>query len=449
MSVYPYASLESMSAAAEVGMTTARYAAHTPDRMAIYSEHGDRTFGELNSAANRIVRIWRRAGLQPGDAVALMMRNRPEFFEVWDAARRSGIRITPVNWHLAAAEVSYIVGDCDARVFVTESSFGGVAARVSRDHAGLDLRLMVVDEGEEAPEGYRGYAEALAEEEGDDISDPVVGRFMLYTSGTTGRPKGVFRPERPPYYPVWDGAVPWLPFGGANLLTGPAYHAAPLSHMSRSLVSGMPVVLMDKWEAERTLELIERFRITHTHMVPTMFHRLLALPAEMRERYDLSSLKLVSHGAAPCPVPVKKAMIDWFGPVLSEYYGGSEGGGGAVVSSAEWLKRPGTVGRPQNTIILDDDGNRVGPGVMGQIWMIPRSDVFTYYKDPDKTEHVYKGEYFTLGDLGYQDEEGWLFLTGRSAEVIISGGVNIYPQEVDDYLLQHEAVEEACTAYGG
>jgi long-chain acyl-CoA synthetase len=235
-----------------------------------------------------------------------------------------------------------------------------------------------------------------------------------------------------------------------GLCTGPAYHAAPLLiDIVHPLVSGVGVVLMDKWDAEETLRLIDEHRCTHTHMVATMFHRLLQLPEEVKARYDLSSLRFIIHGAAPCPVHVKKAMIDWLGPIIWEYYAATEGGGGFLVDSHEWLKKPGTVGKPGpefDNKIIDDNGNELPPGQIGTIYMrAPASGRFEYYKDADKTSRSYLGDYFTLGDMGYFDEDGYLFLTGRTAELIISGGVNIYPQEVDNELLKHPSVQDACT----
>jgi long-chain acyl-CoA synthetase len=240
-----------------------------------------------------------------------------------------------------------------------------------------------------------------------------------------------------------------MPLEDVCLLTGPAYHAAPLVSIAQSLISGVPVVMMDGWDAERTLALIEEHGITHSHMVATMFHRMLQLPDKVRNQYVLASIKSITHGAAPCPVHVKHAMIEWFGPVLNEYYAATEGGGGFTVNSHDWLKKPGTVGKPPETFdnrILDDEGNELSPGEIGTIYMkAPQTGRFSYYKDPDKTSSSYRGDYFTLGDMGYFDEDGYLFLTGRTAEVIISGGVNIYPQEVDSQIMQHDAVQEVCT----
>ena len=247
-----------------------------------------------------------------------------------------------------------------------------------------------------------------------------------------------------------EGPSAYVPGRHRELVTGPAYHAAPLLiDIVQPLWSGVGIVMMDKWDATETLRLIDEYNITHTHMVATMFHRLLQLPDEIKAQYNISSMEFLVHGAAPCPVHVKHDMIEWFGPIIWEYYAATEGGGGFLIGSEEWLTKPGTVGCPGpefDNKILDDDGNEVATGEVGTIYMrAPDTGRFEYYKDNEKTGKSYRGDYFTLGDMGYFDEDGYLFLTGRSAELIISGGVNIYPQEVDSELLKHPAVLDVCT----
>ncbi len=446
MTDYPYAKYDQMCELAEFGMTLSAYAEHTPDRVAVVSNYGDRTFAELNARANQLVRCWRLAGIQAGDSIALLMGNRPEFLEVYTAALRSGVRLTPINWHLSGEEVHYIVDNCEAKGFVTEERF---LASADYTLERIDLTQTLMVGRDEAPDAYIDYESALIGQNVMDIDDPQIGRYMLYTSGTTGRPKGVWRETRPAILPNWNaGVAPMRPLLDRCLLTGPAYHAAPLMSVVRSLVSGVPVVMMDKWDPHVTLQLIDQHGVTHSHMVATMFHRLLQLPEAIRLQYDVSSLRNVTHGAAPCPVHVKQAMIEWFGPVINEYYAATEGGGGFTVTSEEWLTKPGTVGKPPpqyDNRILDDEGTEVKPGEVGTIYMKTLGDRFEYYKDPEKTSSSYRGEYFTLGDMGYFDEDGYLFLTGRTAEMIISGGVNIYPQEVDNEVMKHPAVHEVCT----
>ncbi|HTX48548.1 MAG TPA: AMP-binding protein [Caulobacteraceae bacterium] len=431
-----------LSEAAEIGMQPAVWAKLQPDRVAIYDYTGqDRTFGQLNANANRVARRLRAAGLRAGDSVALACSNRAEFCDVLFGALRVGLRLTPVNWRLTADEIAYVVSDCEAKAFFADARIAQAAGAAASQCPELVLKVAIG--GPIA--GFDAYEGALAPLDASDIADPVRGYTMLYTSGTTGRPKGVYKPG------VVYGA--FQPEADRErdiyLCTGPAYHAAPLAGNVRApLLNGLPIVFLDKWDSEGVLRLIETHRITHSHFVPIMFQRLLALPDEVRARYDLSSLKRINHGAAPCPPEVKRAMIEWLGPVLSEYYAGSEGGAGFRVLSEEWLTKPGTVGRrpyPEAAKIIDDAGEECPPGVAGTIYMRVPEAGFQYYKDEAKTQASRLGDYFTLGDIGYLDEDDYLFLTGRSAETIIAGGVNIYPQEIDNELIKHPAVEDSCT----
>ena len=413
------------------------------------SDQGDRTFGELNSGANRLARALRRQGVAAGDSIALLCSNRPEFAEVLAAAQRSGLRLTPVNWHLTADEAGYILDDCEAKAFVADARFADVARAVARLAPRATIRLAVGG----PIDGFDSYDEAVAAEDGTDIEDPTIGGTMLYTSGTTGRPKGVRRPlvaagGQTQTSSALASARAAAEGPSMHLCTGPLYHAAPLAFsLAAPLATGMGVVLMDRWDAEETLRLIERHRITHTHMVPTMFHRLLSLPADVRTAADTSSLRFVIHGAAPCPVAVKQAIIDWWGPIVVEYYAATEGGA-TFVDSQEWLSRPGTVGKPpteDHVRILDDDGKAAPAGEVGTIYIkAPEAARFTYFKDDEKTAKAYRGDYFTLGDVGYLDSDGYLYLTDRSANLIISGGVNIYPAEVEAVLITHPAVGDVA-----
>ncbi len=428
--------------AAAVCMQPAVWAQLTPDRVAIhdYTEQ-NRTFGQLNANANRVARLLREAGLKAGDAVALACSNRAEFCDVLLGALRAGLRLTPVNWHLTGDEIAYVVNDCEAKAFFADARISAAAQVAAAQRPSLSLKVAI---GGPIAD-FLGYDDLIAPFNGADIADPARGYTMLYTSGTTGRPKGVYKPGT--VYGVFQPEADRE--GDIYLCTGPAYHAAPLAGNVRApLMNGLPIVFLDRWDSEGVLRLIEQHRITHSHFVPIMFQRLLALPPEVRGRYDVSSLKRINHGAAPCPPEVKKAMIDWLGPVLSEYYAGSEGGAGFTVQSEEWLRKPGTVGRrpsPDAARIVGDAGEDCPTGVAGTIYMKVPAAGFQYYKDDKKTEASRLGDYFTLGDIGYFDEDGYLFLTGRSAETIIAGGVNIYPQEVDNELIKHPAVEDSCT----
>jgi long-chain acyl-CoA synthetase len=435
----------SFEGAVRAGMGPAWWAEVAPDRKAIVATTGDRTFGELDRRANQFVRHCRAAGLTSGDGVALLCSNRAEFAEIWAACQRAGFRLTTVNWHLTGDEARYIVTDCEAKAFVAESGMGDVARAALDGRGGPSLRLSVGG----GIDGFDELYPALDGESGTPIDDPELGTSMLYTSGTTGLPKGVLRPADP------DALVlGLLPYGydgdkHAHLCTGPLYHAAPYTiSLTIPLTAGAPLVLMSSWDAEECLRLIDRHHISHTHVVPTMFHRLLALPDDVRDRYDVSSLLAVVHGAAPCPVPVKQAIIDWLGPIVYEYYAATEGAG-TLVDSATWLRKPGTVGKPapaDQVVIGDDDANPLSPNEIGMVWLkVSTRSPFAYFKDADKTSDSHRGSYFTLGDMGYLDDDGFLFLTDRSANLIISGGVNIYPAEVDAVLLEHPSVADAAT----
>ena len=431
--------------AALTGMAVAVHAAIKPEATSVVDDQGVYSWDYLNKQSNRLAGYMRGLGLGVNDSVALLCSNRVEFVEVIMASFRSGIRVTPINWHLTGEEIAYIVDNCDAKILFAEGQFASKALEVV---GMLDRGASYISIGEEMA-GFTPYLEVILEQKDHNIGSPVHGGTMLYTSGTTGRPKGVFREERPPLLPDFT-ETGYSSGDEVNLCTGPAYHAAPLLiDVLTPIVSGATVVFMDRWDPEETLRLIDQHKVTHCHMVATMFHRLLQLPDEKKEQFDLESMRLIVHGAAPCPVHVKHAMIDWFGPVLVEYYAATEGGGGFLVGSEEWLTKPGTVGKPGpefDNKIVDDEGDVVDQGDIGTIYMrAPDQGRFIYYKDKEKTASSYAGDYFTLGDMGYFDEDGYLFLTGRTAELIISGGVNIYPQEVDSQVMQHPAVLDVCT----
>jgi long-chain acyl-CoA synthetase len=435
---------EELDRALETGMAVAYHASTQGDALALATSFGDRSFTQLNKRANQLLRRLRASGIGSGDAIAVVSRNRPEFIEALAASQRGGIRFTPVNFHLTAEEAGYVIDNCEAKAVIYDAGLGTAADAVS--HAS-NCRIRLAIGG--SIEGFEDYEAAIEPFDGADVVDPERGSTMLYTSGTTGRPKGVYRKQAPAARSNAQAASAGGP-GAVNLCTGPAYHAAPLVfNVTSPMNAGAAIVMMDRWDPEEALRLIERYRVTHTHMVATMFHRLLQLPDEVRTSYDLSSLEFIVHGAAPCPVHVKQAIIDWVGPIVSEYYAATEGGGNFFIDSETWLKKPGSVGKtpnPEGTRIIDDDGNEARTGETGSIYFrAPDVGRFEYFKSPEKTDESYRGDWFTLGDMGYLDEDGYLFLNGRSAETIISGGVNIYPQEVDAVLLEHPAVFDVCT----
>ncbi len=424
------------------GMSISYWASLKPDAPAVHDRFGCKSFGQINARANQIVRLLRGRGIGPGAHIAFAASNRSEVVEIFAACLRGGYRLVPVNWHLKGDEAAYILKDCDAAAAFVEDRFTDVVEGARRTPDLLKI-------GVGAPiDGFLRLNEAAAALNADDIDDPTLGSTMFYTSGTTGRPKGVFRQGL--NLLAADALKKYDPDTDVQLCAGPVYHGAGLTLDTRTAMTiGVPLVYLDRWESEAALLAIQEHGVTHGHFVPIMFQRLLALPSAVREAYDLSSLKHVMHGAAPCPPEVKRAMIAWWGPILHEYYAGTEGGAGFMMDSCEWLKRPGSVGRRPATIgvkILSDDGQPAPAGAPGRIYFQrPAANGFHYYKDPAKTEASHAGDYFTLGDIGYFDEDDYLFLTGRSADCIISGGVNIYPQEIDDVILAHPAVEDvAC-----
>lgn len=427
------------------GMSLALWAELLPRVVAVRTADRARTYGELNARANQLTRALRARGIRAGDGVALLCSNRCEFAEAYAATRRAGLRLTPVNWHLTAEEVAYVVRDSDARALIAEARLGASAERAAALSPEASVRLACGG----ALNGFEDYDAAVGEQDAHDIPDPAPGTSMLYTSGTTGRPKGVERAAPPPTLGE-DAASPlgqYVPGRSVHLCTGPLYHSAPLSFsLAIPLVYGSTVVLMDGWDAERMLALVERHRVTHTHVVPTMIHRLMALPDGVRAKYDVSSLRYLIHGAAPCRVPMKRKLIDWLGPIVTEYYAATEGMA-SIVDSATWLAKPGTVGlpvEPDGVRILDDAGDGVPPFVIGSVYLKAGRDRFSYHKDAEKTEGAYRGDYFTVGDVGYLDHDGYLFLTDRSVDLIISGGVNVYPAEVEQALLEHGAVADVA-----
>ena len=438
--------METLQEHIAAGMGIAFHAKKLPHNKAIISEHGERTFLELNANCNRFANFLLEKGLQPGDAIAIVCKNRPEFLEALFGPLRIGLRITPINWHLTPEEICYIVENCEAKVVVCDAEFSNFFSAIN--DAIPDVLLMSVD-GENSL--ANPFLETISKFDDSDITKPVAGRSMLYTSGTTGRPKGVFRKENPPPSKTEQltlDTAAFDPDSDFSICPGPAYHAAPLGlNINISLMAGVGVYLMDKWDAEKMLSLIDQYKCTHTHMVATMFHRILRLPEETKSRYDLSSMRWILHGAAPCPVEVKQGMMDWMGPILYEYYAATEGGG-CFIQPKEWLDKPGSVGRANEGTevkILDDNFKEVEIGEEGTIYFsAPSKGRFEYYKAEEKTSGAYWGDYFTMGDIGFCDKDGYHFLTGRSADTIISGGTNIYPQEIDNVLLMHEKVAEVC-----
>jgi acyl-CoA synthetase (AMP-forming)/AMP-acid ligase II len=421
------------------------HARQRPDHPAIVMATSGETvtYRELEERSNRLAQLWYARGLRPGDHVAILLENGPRWFDAVWAALRSGLYYTPVNWHLTAPEVAYIVGDCGARSVVTSAA---MADKV-RD---LDVEIPLVLGGE--IDGWEPFEEAVAAHPSTPLDHEPEGAGMFYSSGTTGRPKGIVfpLPDRTVHddHPVVTVRSP-IGHGpdSVYLSPGPMYHTAPVVTCSYVHRAGGTTVVMERWDPEACLAAIERYRCDRGQFVPTMFVRLLKLPAEVRARYDVSSLQQVTHAAAPCPVDIKHQMMAWWGPIIWEYYAGSENVGSTIIGPDEWLAHPGSVGQPRGTTvhICDDDQHELPVGEVGNIWFESPWAAFEYHGDPAKTAASRSPEgWFNLGDVGYLDEEGYLYLTDRQSFTIIAGGVNIYPQEAEDVLVMHPGVADVA-----
>ncbi|MEU9356645.1 acyl-CoA synthetase [Streptomyces sp. NPDC048301] len=426
------------------------YARTAPDRPAvIMAVSGERlTYAELETRSVRLARFLHEAGLRKGDTVALLSDNTVHNYEVYWAAMRSGLYLTAVNHHLTAAEAAYIVEDSGARALVVSAGVADLARQLHGELSGPEVRLAYGGK----VEGYEDYEAAVEGASAEPLPEQPRGADMLYSSGTTGRPKGI-RPSLPEYQlgdemdqlTLLVQALYGVDEKTVYLSPAPLYHAAPLRYGASVHALGGTVVVMERFDAETALRAVEEHRATFSQWVPTMFVRMLKLPREVRERYDLSSMKAAVHAAAPCPQDVKRAMIDWWGPIICEYYAATEGNGMTFADSAQWLERPGTVGRAVlgSLRICDDEGREVPTGQAGTVYFERDEMPFEYLGDVEKTreaQHPEHPNWSTIGDIGRVDEDGWLYLTDRRSFMIISGGVNIYPQEAENALALHPAV---------
>ncbi len=425
-------------------------AAEDPARAAVVEAGGTvLTFGELAGRANQVLHGLRALGLGHGDVVAAVLPNEVAMLELQMASQQGGLYLTPINHHLTAPEIAYVVEDSGARVLVCSERYGDACREAVAALASPPACLAVGD-----IEGFRPYSALTDGMPATRPGDRSAGAAMHYTSGTTGRPKGVRRPLAPVDPDLaaerWTGFLRLFGIephgGGVHLAVSPLYHTGVMVFSTTSLHAGHTVVLMDGWTPEETLRLIREHRVTTSHMVPTQFHRLLALPAEVRASADVSSLTHVIHSAAPCPPDVKRRMLEWWGPVIYEYYAATEGGG-TLATPEDWLAHPGTVGRawPGSEVrVEDDEGQPCPAGEPGTVWMSLGQTAFEYHRDEEKTHAGRRGGFFTVGDVGYLDRDGYLFLCDRKADMIISGGVNVYPAEVEFVLLAHPAVADAA-----
>ena len=429
-------------------------AEESPERLAVADpDYNEISYGQLAELTNKISKGLAALGLKRGDHIATTLPNGIEQIALCLAASQSGFYITTVNWHLVGPEIAYILGDAETKVYVTHERFAHESLRAADEaNLPLDARFAIGD-----VTGFRSFDEITKGQDGTRPSELSAGSFMFYTSGTTGRPKGVRRAlaEIHPDDAGRAAGMLFLLFGmmphddHVHITQAPLYHTAVNNWTTTSLHWGHGVVLMDKWTPEGALERIEKYRVTQSHMVPTMFHRLLALPEDVRKKYDVSSLRTMIHAAAPCPVQTKWKMLEWWGDVIWEYYAATEGGG-TIVNAENWRKYPGTVGTPwpnSEVLVLDEEGNEVPAGQSGTIYMRmggAEAAEFEYYKDEEKTKKARMKGFFTVGDIGYFNDYGYLFLNDRANDMIIAGGVNIYPQEIEGTLHQHPKIRDVA-----
>ena len=424
---------------------------------ALIDERGETSWQDLNQRSNRLIHALRSLGLTAGDSIALYAGNCREYYEIMMAANHAGLVYVPVNWHFSPEELAYVVADSGAKVLFAEGQFLDQARAAAARGETPALHTCIAIRGADASGTFKDYEAMLAGASAEEPDGQGAGGPMFYTSGTTGRPKGVksstFAAGGPLEVLEMIGAglsqMLQIPSDGTTYICGPAYHSAQWAFSFLPLLTGSRVVMRHKFDPAESLEVIDRHAVTNVHLVPTQFHRLLRLDDATRETFSGKSLQVVWHGAAPCPPDVKRRMIEWWGPVVSEYYGSTEGSIVTMANASEWQAHPGTVGKPTALVevtIRDDAGQVLPTGESGQIYVksLMGSD-FEYHNEPEKTAsvHLEPGVY-TFGDIGYLDDEGYLYLSDRKIDMIISGGVNIYPAEIEAVLVNHPAVEDAA-----
>jgi long-chain acyl-CoA synthetase len=409
------------------------------------------SYAELEARTNRLAHLFRNRGMKRLDHYAIYMENNGRYLEACGAGEKAGLYFTCVNSYLTAAELAYIVNNSESRILITSVAKLDVAREALKQCPKVEL--CIVADGMNESDHIVGLNEVTAPFAKTPIEDASIGTAMLYSSGTTGRPKGILRPlpEQPPsqQLPLFDFLQKLWQYreGMIYLSPAPLYHAAPQAAVNLAIRMGATVIIMESFDPARYLELVEKWGVTHSQLVPTMFSRMLKLPEEVRSRYDLSSLEIAVHAAAPCPAAVKDDMIKWWGPIIHEYYGATEGLGFTACNSAEWLAHRGTVGRVLlgELRILDDEMKPCPVGTAGTVWF-KTATAFEYFNDPNKTREARSpdGSMSTVGDIGYVDNDGYLYLTDRASFIIISGGVNIYPQECENLLITHPKIADAA-----
>jgi len=406
------------------------------------------SYGELDTRSNQLAHVFRSLGLRVGTGIAFLLENRRGFFEICWAAQRSGLHYTPISTHLIENEIAYIVSNCEASVFIASASYRDIAIQLA---GRLPDSTRLLSLGGDI-DGYQPIEDLADAASTHPIDDETTGSSMLYSSGTTGHPKGIRHPLSgnpidfcAPRYEKFRARYEFDP-DTIYLSPAPLYHAAPIGFTMATMAFGGTCIVMKRFDPERALAHIEQYDVTHSQWVPTMFVRFLRLDRSIRQKYRLDSHRVAIHASAPCPVETKAAMIDWWGPIVHEFYSGSEGVGTTFITANEWIARPGSVGRSVDgdLHIVDDDGKELPSGEIGTVYFA-NAPAFKYHNAPDKTGQAFTSQgWGTLGDVGYVDEDGYLFLTDRKANMIISGGVNIYPQEAENALLSHPAVLDAA-----
>lgn len=428
------------------------YAQQHPDRPAfIMASTGESvSYRDYEARTNQLAHLLRAHGLNFKDHYSIFMENNTRYLECCGAGERAGLYYTCVNSYLQAEELAYILNNSESKVLITSADKLSVAKEALQSAPNVDLCLIVGGDGDNVQS--KNYEQAIAAHPGSPIADELLGTSMLYSSGTTGRPKGILRPLEPVHptdaldlYDFLSGL--WHYREDMTYLSpAPLYHSAPQAAVGLTLRKGGTVVIMERFDPEQYLDLVAQYQVTHSQLVPTMFSRMLKLPEEIRAQADVSSLEVAIHAAAPCPVQVKEAMIDWWGPIIHEYYGATEALGFAALNSEEWLQHKGSVGKVilGELHILDEDGNKVPDGESGELWF-KRASEFSYFNNDEKTRESTStdGSMSTVGDVGYL-KDGYLYLTDRSTFMIISGGVNIYPQETENLLITHPKVADAA-----
>ena len=434
-------------------MYPGKYAQQHPDRPAfIMASTGEVvTYAELDARSNRLAHLLRAHGLKPRDHFSIFMENNTRYLETNSAGERTGAFYTCVNSYLTADELAYILQNSESKALITSRAKRDVAIAAVKQCPNVTLCLIVDGTGDDGP--FLDYLTETAKYPATPIADERLGTPMLYSSGTTGRPKGVTRPlpDNPPSQPLqlFDFLKMLWKYREDMVYLSPAplYHSAPQAAVGLTIRHGGTVVIMEQFDPEQYLAMVQKYKVTHSQLVPTMFSRMLKLPEDVRKRYDLSSLEVVVHAAAPCPVQVKEQMIAWWGPIIDEYYGATEGMGFTASNSHEWLAHKGSVGRVLlgDLHILDAEMKPCPKGVSGEIWF-KTATPFEYYNDAQRTAQTRSadGTMTTVGDVGYVDDDGYLYLTDRSTFMIISGGVNIYPQECENLLITHPKVADAA-----